>query len=255
MDAVIYTKLILILLSSNFLDFNHATLSSIQLAFPCAKSYQKGELNVDCSYKRLRYIPDLPPNTVHLNLRHNIIKQVFNNTFKHMTNLKVLDLSFNWLKSMDNQTFNGLGNLKHLKLNNNMLTGEMPNKCFQYMNCLTDLDLSFNSWKRINLQTFVGLQNLQSLQLNDNKLDYSILKFPPGCFKPLESLTRLSIHNNNVLAHILNDNSVVFPDKTISDLKMLEILELDIHSGSSDENNLFGKGFSFLTKAILAQCY
>ncbi|CAC5395041.1 unnamed protein product [Mytilus coruscus] len=143
---------------------------------------------------------------------------------------------------MNDQTFNGLGNLKHLKLNNNNLTGEMPNKTFEYMTCLADLDLSFNKLERINLQTFVGLQNLQNLQLNDNKLNYYIINFPKGSFKPLESLTRLSIHKNNFLSW---EYSTVFPDRTISDLTMLEILELDVSSGL-DHKPILGKGFSSL---------
>ncbi|CAC5395036.1 unnamed protein product [Mytilus coruscus] len=250
MDAVIYTKLILILFSSNFLDINNATPRNFQLEFPCAKFYKKGELRIDCSHKNLRYIPNLPSNTVYLNLQHNLIIQIPNNTFEHMTDLKVLDLSFNKLQSMNDQTFNGLGNLKHLKLNKNKLTGEMLNKSFKYMTCLTHLDLSFNMLQRINEQTFIGLQNLQNLQLNNNILYYSILNFPPGSFKPLESLTRLSFQKNNFKPKIIPDRTTVFPDKTISDFKMLEILELDINTGSGDKA-IFGKGFSSLKNLYL----
>lgn len=239
--------LVLILFSSNFLAINNATPRNFQLEFPCAKFYKKGELTVDCSFKNLKNIPDIPPNTFYLNLQHNLITKIANGTFEHMTNLTVLDLSFNKLQSMNDQTFKGLGNLENLKLNNNKLTGEMPDKCFQYMTCLTDLDLSFNKLWRINLLTFVGLQNLQILQLNDNKLHYSIKNFPPGSFKPLESLTRLSIHNNNFMTL---EYGTVFPDKTISDLSMLEILELDVNSGL-DHKPILGKGFSSLKNLYL----
>ncbi|CAC5395040.1 TLR13 [Mytilus coruscus] len=246
MEADIYTKLILMLFSSNFLDINTALLWNPQVGFPCTKFYKKGELNFDCSSKALYFVPDIPPNTVYLELQYNYITLISDNTFENMTNLKVLDLSFNRLKLVNDQTFNGLGNLRHLNLSNNLLTGGMPNKTFQYMTGLTDLDLSFNTLERINLQTFVGLQNLQNLQLNNNNLQYNISSIPTGSFKPLESLTRLSIHHNNVLGSLFTKYSIVFPDKTISDLTMLEILELDIHSGSGAKKVIFGKGFSFL---------
>ncbi|CAC5395034.1 unnamed protein product [Mytilus coruscus] len=248
MDAVILTKFMMILFSSNSLDINNASPRIFQLEFPCAKFYKKGELNIDCSYKNLKNIPDIPPNTVYLNLQHNLITQIPNSTFEHMTNLTVLDLSFNKLQTMNDQTFNGLGNLKHLKLNNNKLTSGMPNKTFEYMSWLTDLDLSFNTLERINEQTFVGLQNLQNLHLNDNKLHYNISSIPTGSLKPLESLTRLSIQNNNFSPKIFH--SIVFPDKTISALTMLEILELDVNTGLGDKA-ILGNGFSSLKNLYL----
>ncbi|CAG2205667.1 unnamed protein product [Mytilus edulis] len=243
MNAVIYTKLILILFSSNFLYINNATLWNYQLKFTCERFYKKGELKIDCSHKNLTHIPDLPSDTVYLNLQHNLIIRIPNNTFKHMTNLKVLDLSFNKLQSMNDQSFSGLRNLMKLDLNNNMIRGGMSNKVFGSMKCLTDLDLSHNGLTRINEKTFVGLQNLQILHLNNNKLQYNISRFPTGSFKPLGSLTRLSIQNNNFSPQIYN--SIIFPDKTISDLTMLEILELDVSTGFSDRAVL-GNGFSYL---------
>ncbi|XP_063431981.1 toll-like receptor 4 [Mytilus trossulus] len=242
MNAVIYTELILILFSSNFLYINNATLWNYQLNFTCEKYYKKGELEIDCSHKNLTHIPDLPLDTVYLNLQHNLIIRIPNGTFVHMTYLKVLDLSFNRLTSMNDKTFNGLGNLKNLKLNNNKMT-EMANKTFQYMTCLTNLDLSFNTLVRISLKTFVGLQNLQNLHLNDNKLQYNISTFPTGSFKHFESLKRLSIQDNNFSPKIFN--SIIFPDKTISDLTMLETLELDVSTGFGDKAVL-GNGFSYL---------
>lgn len=243
MNAVIYTKLILILFNSNFLDINNATLWNYQLKFTCERFYKKGELKIDCSHKNLTHIPDLPSDTVYLNLQHNLIIRIPNNTFKHMTNLKVLDLSFNKLQSMNDQSFSGLGNLMKLDLNNNRFDGGMPNKVFESMKCLTDLDLSHNGLTRINEKTFVGLQNLQNLHLNNNKLQYNISRFPTESFKPLGSLTRLSIQNNNFSPKIFN--SIIFPDKTISDLTMLEILELDVSTGFGDKAVL-GNGFSYL---------
>ncbi|XP_076103078.1 toll-like receptor 4 [Mytilus galloprovincialis] len=245
MNAVIYTKLILILFSSNFLYINNATMWNYQLKFTCEKFYKKGELKINCSYKNLSHIPDLPFDTVYLNLQHNLIIRIPNNTFKHMTNLKVLDLSFNRLQSMNDQTFNGLGNLMKLDLNNNMISGGMSNKVFESMKRLTDLDLSHNGLTRINEKTFLGLQNLQNLRLNDNELHYNISNIPTESFKPLESVTWLSIQNNNFARKIFPSYGIVFPDKTISDLAMLEILELDVNTGFGYDA-ILGKGFSYL---------
>ncbi|CAC5402898.1 unnamed protein product [Mytilus coruscus] len=104
-------------------------------------------------------------------------------------------------------------------------------------NHLLVLDLSFNRLSSINITTFTGLMKLRYLSLDNNKLEYNDHIFPEGIFKPLKSLSHLSLKNNNYYSMHPDRN---FPDKTISDLSELETLELDV------TGKYFGEGFDKL---------
>ncbi|XP_063396888.1 toll-like receptor 4 [Mytilus trossulus] len=209
------------------------------LILPCANFTDQEELYVDCSYRNLTIIPRLPDNTIHLYLQHNFLMQIPDNTFENMTNLRTLDLSFNMLMLYTNKTFNGLRHLQTLKLGNNIIS-RIPNKTFGGMKKLIELDISYCHVSSINEQTFYGLNNLVHLALEKNGLYYNKKQLPKGSFQPLKSLKQLSIRNNNFGA--INK---IFPDETIADLILLEVLVLDV--SCVDHNmQLFGKGFSSL---------
>ncbi|XP_076073576.1 toll-like receptor 6 [Mytilus galloprovincialis] len=215
--------------------------------FHCEKLYQKGELYVDCSCRNMTSIPNLPSNTAYLNLQHNLISEIPDHTFKNMYNLKILDLSFNKIVSINQQVFYGLSDLRHLKLNNNYmmmnysLSKEKANNSFEHLTNLTVLDLSFNNLQSINIQTFTGLGNLKHLKLDHNQLSYKLERFPKGSFKPLKSLTDISLqNNNNLITPIFTLFS--FPNETIADLKNLEVLKMDV-SIAIFKTIVFGVGY------------
>ncbi|CAC5416689.1 unnamed protein product [Mytilus coruscus] len=105
---------------------------------------------------------------------------------------------------------------------------------------LRKLDISFCYFSSLNEETFSGLENLLHLTLNNNVLNYNTKQLPRGSFKALKSLKQLSIQHNN-----LESRNKIFPDETIVDLILLEVLELDV--GCEDHHRqLFGKGFSSL---------
>ncbi|VDI08041.1 Hypothetical predicted protein [Mytilus galloprovincialis] len=209
------------------------------LIFPCANFTNQAELYIDCSHRNLTNIPPLPNNTVHLYLQNNFLMQIPDNAFENMTNLITLDLSFNRLMLYTKQTFTGLRNLQILKLGNNIIY-QIPNKTFENMFSLTHLDISFCYFSSLNEKTFSGLVNLLHLKLNNNILNYNTKQLPKGSFKALGSLKQLSIQHNN-----LESRTKIFPDETIADLIMLEVLELDV-SCRDPHRQLFGKGFSTL---------
>lgn len=164
----LYYNFILILLYGSYcFDVNRAEWSK----FPCAKHYQNGELHVDCSHKSLTQIPQLPKNTVHLNLQHNWIQYIPNNVFKNMTNLTVLDLSFNCLDSIGEHAFNGLQKLVQLKLNNNKLKynsrARFPAKTFQPLESLKILSVRSNTDSIVfSDQKIAFLKKLEILELD-----------------------------------------------------------------------------------------
>ncbi|CAG2193883.1 unnamed protein product [Mytilus edulis] len=135
-------------------------------------------------------------------------------------------------------------NTVYLNLCHNRIK-EIPNNIFQHLTKLIVLDLSFNKLQSINQQTFTGLKNLRRLQMNNNKLGYNIEQFPPGSFRSLQSLTHLRIQDNEDFLEI---EPFIFPDKTISDLKMLEKLELDMDDEKVRKKPILvlGKGYSSL---------
>ncbi|CAG2186754.1 TLR13 [Mytilus edulis] len=189
-------------------------------------------------------------NLKHLKLNNNFIVSIQNNTFDGMTSLTVLDLSNNNILSMiSKQFFKGLINLRHLKLNKSPVmtskSREIANNTFEYLINLSVLDLSFNNLESINEQTFTGLENLQYLNLNKNKLSYNTRQVPAGCFKPLKSLIRLSIQNNNVYSY---PRICIFPDLTIAHLVNLEKIELDVDVGRRVFKNVqcLGPGYASL---------
>lgn len=133
-------------------------------------------------------------------------------------------------------------NTVYLNLCHNRIK-EIPNNIFQHFSNLIVLDLSFNKLHTINQQTFTGLKNLRRLQINNNNLGYNTRQFPPGSFRSLRSLTHLCIQQNN---KFLEDAALIFPDKTISDLTMLEKLELDMYNDDKGNKVILGKGYSSL---------
>ncbi|XP_052069608.1 toll-like receptor 4 [Mytilus californianus] len=224
--------LIMFLICSDHLIISKAGTFKPEPKFQCENFYQKGELYVDCSNRNMTDIPNLPSNTAYLNLQHNLIGEIPDNTFENMYNLKVLDLSFNKIGSINQQVFYGLCDLRHLKLKNNYLNNSLSkrraNNSFEHLTNLTLLDLSYNNLQSINIQTFTGLANLKHLKLDHNELLYKLERFPKGSFKPLKSLTDISIQNNNDLTKP-TFALFAFPDETISDLKKLEVLKLDVN--------------------------
>ncbi|CAG2220008.1 TLR13 [Mytilus edulis] len=179
-------------------------------------------------------------NLHQLNLGGNFIKNIQTNAFQSLHNLTVLNLLFNSLQLINQQMFAGLPKLRNLNLMTNQLK-EISNHTFENLTDLSILDLSNNDLQSINEKTFLGLKNLHVLRLNNNNLGYNTEQLPPGCFQPLESLKQLSVQNNHPLRKVLS--TFIFPDETVKDLKMLEMMELDVNS---DDERILGIGFSSL---------
>ncbi|PVD38460.1 hypothetical protein C0Q70_01075 [Pomacea canaliculata] len=77
---------------------------------------------VNCSYRNLHQVPNgLPPSAVNLNLSHNLLSNLSDNVFHHLTSLSVLDLSYNYLSSFTPSVFAGLRNLQWLSVTWNNL--------------------------------------------------------------------------------------------------------------------------------------
>ncbi|XP_069484161.1 leucine-rich repeat-containing protein 17 [Ambystoma mexicanum] len=101
-------------------------------------------LSLDCRRKALETVPDdIPPDTVKLDLSHNVIKQLHLKEFEDLRSLEILNLSNNGMETIDPAAFSGLVNLQELDLSSNNLYN------FEY-GVLEDLYFLRKLWLRDN---------------------------------------------------------------------------------------------------------
>ncbi|CAC5417530.1 unnamed protein product [Mytilus coruscus] len=92
---------------------------------------------------------------------------------------------------------------------------------FSLLRNLSELDLSYNKIKRLKRFSFNGLSNLLILNLNYNPLPYTERAIPSEVFKSLISLKHICIRFTGPIGSLL-------PEEALSNLKLLESLEIDI---------------------------
>ncbi|XP_067686600.1 toll-like receptor 4 [Haliotis asinina] len=109
----------------------------------------KGEVTVDCSNRNLTSVPQgIPTATQNLDLKHNNITILKNNTFVELSLLRDLDLSFNSLTHLERGALHGLESLErlylasnHMRLNND----SYPIGVFSELTKLHVLDIQNNT--------------------------------------------------------------------------------------------------------------
>ncbi|KAH3776655.1 toll-like receptor 2 isoform X1 [Dreissena polymorpha] len=106
-----------------------------------------------------------------LDLSHNAISTISNNTFKHMKHLSHLDLSFNRLNSLPSLTFQPISDsLSSLKLNSNPGLGSLSATLFEGLTSLRDLNISSCGLHTLHHNLFMFLGSLQHIDLSANEL-------------------------------------------------------------------------------------
>ncbi|CAL9687267.1 unnamed protein product [Knipowitschia caucasica] len=152
-----------------------------------------------------------------LNLSHNLIGEIYSETFQHLTSLKILDLSFNHIGALGHQSFSGLSSLKLLNLNSNSLrkltsTVYLPKLRFLYLN-------NNRLESLYNINNLAG-RNITLLEVEGNQLTllndvFAIVEYFPNletlifggnfikwCHSPRTST------NNSLLVLDLHDSSL-----------------------------------------------
>lgn len=148
-------------------------------------------------------IPHLPlPNLVHLNLSHNNIETINENSLQDLQRLKYLDLSYNQFV-------------------------HVPFHVWFHVPLLKGLTFSFNPLKEITSDSFHGLQNLKNLELQGLN---SLQKFESEALIQLKLLTELSMQTwpkiGNFSAQLCS---------LLKHLKQLRVLKLHFEEGVLDE--------------------
>ena len=112
----------------------------------------------------------LMPDLTILCLKNNNIKQIRNNTFTGLSNLRELYLSNNLLddESIDGDAYKGLEALRILMVDGNHLKS-VPNAVYS-LKRLVELNMRRNKLTFISANDFTMLENLQSLDLAANRI-------------------------------------------------------------------------------------
>ena len=129
----------------------------------------------------------------YLNLKHNGINQIENDTFNTFKNLMSLNLENNELTTLNKNIFIGLDCLKILKIEKNKITS-IEDNTFEHLNSLIELDLKGNSLTNITQFMFNGLQRLEKLLLSNNQID----EIEDDAFITLDSLKELYLDGNKL---------------------------------------------------------
>lgn len=132
----------------------------------------------------------------HLNLHSNKIHFIQPGLFKEMTDLKVLDLSRNHLNvyAVSKTNTGPLTAVESLDLSSNGLYTGMTDYFLAESPALANLSLNSNSITRIAQNTFHGSLALRRISLHNNV----ILEIEDGAFESLPHLTELDLSKNSI---------------------------------------------------------
>ncbi|XP_072171367.1 uncharacterized protein [Diadema setosum] len=195
-----------------------------------------------CNHCNLKSVPqDLPDRTIALDLSHNFISQLQNNSFGHLWNLINLNLKRNAIVHIENAAFKPLLHLKVLCLSGNELTQIQPG-LLNFSKNLTVVDLGYNLIPSVPLAAIKDLSNLQKLILMKNSIksfDFQsvsqwkriseinlsgndITSIPKHAFFPLQ--------NNSMHALDLSHNKITeITPGVFSDLRTVNIIFLNVN--------------------------
>ncbi|XP_044538798.1 transforming growth factor beta activator LRRC32-like [Gracilinanus agilis] len=183
-----------------------------------------------CQGLGLHTFPKMLPLTIEqLDLSHNRLRVLQDNTTEERPSLRYLDLGGNrleglspgallplrWLRALilagntlnqdyvsNSQALRPLGHLHFLDLSANSLDGDMAAVYVANLSSLWSLDLSNNHIRLLARGTFTGNPNLMDINLSGNY----ILQIEAGAFQGLLQLRELSLARNSL--HCISDFSL-----------------------------------------------
>ena len=183
------------------------------------------------SLRSVSFSTSLPLPLVRLDLSHNIILNIKNDTFAGLKELKILDMSHQYRDLLDRNTdylrnsalfnfpdatsvFSELCELEELDLSGSPI-GSVPDSFFQGLSNLIYLDMSDTRLVYLPSGLFADLTSLQHLDLSFNYL----ANLTDTLFANLVNLKFLDVHNS-----YMSVTSV--PETLFADLVNLEYLDL-----------------------------
>ncbi|XP_048400636.1 transforming growth factor beta activator LRRC33-like [Stegostoma tigrinum] len=183
---------------------------------------QKKDHVVSCQYQNLSKVPDLPMlETETIDLSHNSIKALTEESLLNFTSLQHLDVSYNQLKTIMSgalvhltnlrmlflannhlgqsfssglETFSQLKKLKVLNLSENFLDSDTVSQHLKNLSSLEKIHLSGNLLMKLTPDMFCGMQLLKYIFLENNY----ITEITVGSFECLANLVELNLAMNSL---------------------------------------------------------
>uniref|UniRef100_A0A3Q3DS20 Toll like receptor 8 n=1 Tax=Hippocampus comes TaxID=109280 RepID=A0A3Q3DS20_HIPCM len=199
--------------------------------FPCDATVKNtSDVIFDCKGRRLKKIPSgIASNATVLNLSENQIKHIKYTSFSGLMNLTHIYLNQANRKQsvkIDDNTFRNLTNLRVLELNGNCLSA-VP---LTLPLSLDDLQLKTNRILSLDNSSLIGLTNVTRLLLSKNCFYWNPcgtnMNIADGSFKALSKLQNLDLSFNN-LTNV--------PKGLPSSLQMLQLASNQIQYISNDD--------------------
>ncbi|XP_048461419.1 transforming growth factor beta activator LRRC33-like isoform X2 [Rhincodon typus] len=159
---------------------------------------QKKDHVVSCQYQNLSKVPDLPMlETETIDLSHNSIKALTEESLLNFSSLQHLDVSYNQLKTITSGALAHLTNLRMLFLANNHLGRSFSSglETFSQLKKLKVLNLSENFWDSDTVsQHLKNLSSLEKIHLSGNLL----MKLTPDMFCGMQLLKYIFLEKNYI---------------------------------------------------------
>ena len=223
-------------------------MNSIWLPVFILLSFHSTQADLTLDRKELFETYGYSLSSTRIDLSGQNIEDIWEYTFKRMSNVISLNLSYNSLFFLLNQTesrnmsiFNGLNQLKVLDLSHNELDEMvLDGYIFQHLEKLKELNLSNNRLESLSDNLFDPLIELRLLDLSVNEI-HSIDQFHFFRLKKLVSLDLSYNIINEIGVHFLESNSrlirlnlsnnllEVINEKTFS-IKSSSLTELDLNN-------------------------
>ncbi|XP_067266628.1 toll-like receptor 13 [Chanodichthys erythropterus] len=172
-------------------------------------------INVFCNKRNLHFIPrNIPDKATYLDVSDNVIQQIHQEYFSHLSNLKSFIALHNRIREVEDGAFSSLVALQELNLAFNKLI-DISGGMFQDLRNLTVLHLNDNLIANISISAFSPLISLRKVNLSRNHLK-QISKV-----QPLFSLPQLQE------VHIGSNNFSSFQTSEVSNISLrLKVLDL-----------------------------
>ncbi len=176
-------------LPSSAYKYRDATIQECPALCRCL---EKGSI-LTCEKMGLHHIPALLSTTMFLDLDHNQISFIQNNSFLNVPRLEILSLEDNRIMYINSEAFSHLPELRILRLGSNHLSS-FPRDLFQNNRYLQVLELSGNMFTAIPHQAMTHLHNLEKLNMSYNRLESPRLGLG---FRYTTRMTSLDLTGNN----------------------------------------------------------
>lgn len=198
------------------------------------KACNTGLEKLDLSHNDITILPDnsftaLRSLTI-LHLEHNLLTEVADRSFVGLVALQLLNMSNNKIIALPPELFQSSRKIRQIFLQNNSITVLAPG-LLEGLDQLEVLDLSRNALNSewINRDTFAGLIRLLDLNLSNNKID----RIDRHVFRGLYSLQQLDLGQNlieklsdNSFTDLKNLNSLILSNNRLKQVNQFDFSEL-----------------------------